>query len=128
MKDIEGIADIKTFVDDFYSLVRKDELLGPIFESKLGGHWDSHLDKMYNFWNTILLSNGSYKGSPYQKHEALPVAKKHFGRWLELFEKVVRSRFIGKQTDEAIQRAKVIGWTFWSKIDQYQSGHDKKSS
>lgn len=126
MKDIEGIKDIKLFVNNFYDLVKEDELLGPIFESRIGGHWDIHLEKMYNFWNTILFSNGSYKGSPYQKHEVLPVSKVHFDRWLELFENVVRSNFEGKQADETIQRAKIIGWTFWSKIDQYQSANDKK--
>lgn len=128
MKDIEGIEDIKLFVDEFYQKVQKDELLGPVFDSKIGGHWDAHLEKMYDFWNTILFSNGSYKGSPYQKHEALPVGKEHFDRWLELFEQVLRSNFEGKQTDNTIQRAKIIGWTFWSKMDQYQSAHGKNSS
>ncbi len=127
MKDIEGIEDIKVFVNAFYDLVRQDDLLGPIFEKKLGGHWDHHLEKMYNFWNTILFSKGSYKGSPYQKHEALPVRQEHFDRWLELFEKVLNQNFEGKQTEEAIQRAKIIGWTFWSKIAQYQSANGEKS-
>lgn len=129
MKDIEGIEDIKIFVDEFYKKVQKDDLLGPVFESRLGGHWDGHLEKMYDFWNTILFSNGSYKGSPYQKHEPLPVVKDHFDRWLELFEGVLRERFEGKQTDDTIQRAKIIGWTFWSKMEQYQlaHGHQKNS-
>lgn len=127
MKDIENLEDIKVFVDAFYEQVKLDVLLGPVFESKISNHWDVHLERMYDFWNTILFSKGSYKGSPYQKHETLPVSKTHFDRWLELFELVVRSRFEGKQTNEAIQRAKVIGWTFWSKIDQYQTAHDQKN-
>ena len=128
MKDIEGIKEIKLFVDAFYDKVRKDDLLGPVFEAKLAGHWDAHLARMYDFWNTILFSQGSYKGSPYQKHETLPVKKDHFDRWLKLFEEVLRSNFEGKQTDETIQRAKVIGWTFWSKIDQYQLANGKEVS
>lgn len=128
MKDIENISDIKVFVDAFYQKVQQDDSLGPVFESRLAGHWADHLEKMYDFWNTILFSKGSYKGSPYQKHEALPVGKNHFDRWLELFEDVLRSKFEGKQTDEAIQRAKVIGWTFWSKMAQYQSAHDQENN
>jgi hemoglobin len=127
MKDIEGIDEIKIFVDDFYSEVRKDDLLGPVFESKLAGRWDAHMEKMYDFWNTILFSNGSYKGSPYQKHEPLPVVREHFARWMELFEKVLRAKFEGKQTDETIKRAQVIGWTFWSKMAQYQEAHGSKN-
>lgn len=120
MKDISGIEDIKTFVDVFYQKVRKDDLLGPVFKARIGDRWDEHLERMYDFWNTILFSKGSYKGSPYQKHESLPVKKLHFDRWLTLFESVLRERFEGKQTEETIQRAKIIGWTFWSKMEQYQ--------
>lgn len=120
MKDIAGIEDIKIFVDLFYQKIRKDDLLGPVFEARIGNRWDEHLEKMYNFWNTILFSEGSYKGSPYQKHEQLPVNKQHFDQWLMLFERVLREKFEGKQTEETIQRAKIIGWTFWSKMEQYQ--------
>lgn len=128
MKDIEGKEDIITFVDDFYGEVRKDELLAPIFESKIGEDWDVHLEKMYDFWNTILFSKGGYKSSPFQKHEALPVSRKHFERWLELFETVLKRKFAGVQTEETIKRAQVIGWTFWSKIAHYQSANGSQTN
>ncbi len=31
MKDITGLEDIQLFVDEFYSKVREDDAIGPIF-------------------------------------------------------------------------------------------------
>lgn len=116
MKDLEGKKDIIVLVDEFYTKVRRDDLLGPIFNEKLGNHWEQHLAKMYDFWDTILFSKGGYKGSPFEKHQSLPVEKVHFERWLALFEETMHEHFEGTVSAEAIQRATTIGWTFWSKI------------
>lgn len=121
MKDIGSKEDIVKVVDSFYTKVQSDELLGPIFLERLGGHWDAHLEKMYDFWNTILFSNGSYKGSPFEKHVKLAVNKEHFDRWLYLFEETIGELFEGKVASDALQRAKVIGWTFWSKIEHLRA-------
>lgn len=121
MKDIGSKEDIVKVVDSFYTKVQSDELLGPIFLERLGEHWDAHLEKMYDFWNTILFSNGSYKGSPFEKHVKLAVNKEHFDRWLYLFEETIGELFEGKVASDALQRAKVIGWTFWSKIEHLRA-------
>jgi hemoglobin len=116
MKDLLTAEDIKTMVNSFYDKVNKDELLSPVFNDHAHVNWEQHLPKMYDFWDTILFSRGHYKGGPFEKHIGLPVEKKHFDRWLALFEENLRSQFAGPNTDEAVQRAKVIGITFWSKI------------
>jgi len=46
MKDIEDIADIKLFVNEFYIKVREDELLGIVFSAVIAGDWQPHLDRM----------------------------------------------------------------------------------
>jgi hemoglobin len=38
---------------------------------------------MYRFWQTILLEEHTYSGSP--PHKQLPIAKEHFDRWMEIF-------------------------------------------
>ena len=78
--DLTTEADIKFMVDSFYDKVNQDDLLEPVFNDVAKINWDHHLPRMYNFWNTILFSRGDYKGSPYQKHEVLPVFKDHFDR------------------------------------------------
>ena len=116
MKALETEADIKFMVDTFYEKVNADELLSPVFNEHAKIDWDHHLPKMYNFWNTILFSRGDYKGSPYEKHELLPVQKEHFDRWLQLFNANMNEHFEGENAQEAMKRAQVIGITFWSKM------------
>ena len=118
MKTLDNFDDIKVLVDSFYDKVNLDDLLSPVFNEHAKIDWDKHLPRMYNFWNTILLNEGDYKGSPFQKHESLPVNREHFDRWLLLFNQTVDALFEGENASEAKKRANVIGITFWSKIAQ----------
>ena len=49
------LDDIKILVDTFYDKARQDTLLGPIFEGVIEDRWPEHLEKMYRFWQTVLL-------------------------------------------------------------------------
>lgn len=115
--DITTIDEIKIMVDTFYTEVRKDALIGPVFNEKIGDRWPAHLSKMYTFWETILLGNHTYFGSPFPPHAQLPVEKKHFNRWLMLFERTVDSLFRGAKADEAKWRAGKMAEMFQYKID-----------
>jgi hemoglobin len=77
-------AVIRSLVHVFYAKVRKDNLLGPIFESRVES-WDHHLKRMCAFWSSVALMSGGYHGQPMEKHLPLPVDSRHFDRWLELF-------------------------------------------
>ena len=117
IKDIETIEDIKLLVNTFYGRVQKDELIGPIFNEKLEGKWIHHLEKMYSFWQTILLEEYTYKGKPFPPHAHLPVGDFHFERWKEVFNKTVDELFKGKVADEAKWRAERMAAVFLSKIE-----------
>ena len=104
--DITTLDDIKLLVNSFYSTVQKDEFIGPIFNEKIGDRWPEHLEKMYRFWQTILLEVHSYSGSPFPPHKHLPVDKEHFDRWMSIFITTVDSLFTGAIADEAKLRAK----------------------
>ncbi len=123
-RDIETIEDIRILVNHFYDRVRQDELLGPVFEGRIKNNWSKHLETMYRFWETILLGNYSYKGSPFTKHADLPVDKMHFDRWLELFYATIEEHFKGEKADEAKWRAQQMGGMFLYKIEYMrQTGH-----
>ena len=124
-KDITNIEDIKLMVDTFYSNVRKDELIGHIFEEKIGDRWPEHLEKMYRFWQTILLEEHTYSGSPFPPHKQLPVEKDHFNRWMEIFTKTVDSLFTGKNADEAKLRGKMMAETFHHKIEYFRNAENE---
>ena len=120
-KDISNLDDIKLLVDTFYSEVQKDELIGVIFNEKIGNRWPEHLEKMYQFWETILLEVHTYTGSPFPPHKELPVAKAHFDRWMEIFTKTTDSLFVGLVADEAKLRAEKMAEMFNYKIEYFRN-------
>lgn len=78
---------IRTLVHSFYERVREDDMLGPVFEAHLAGRWDAHLAKMCDFWSSVLLATGRFRGNPVAAHRAIPgISPEHFDRWIELFE------------------------------------------
>lgn len=119
-KDISNIEDIQLMVNTFYSKVQQDELIGAIFNEKIGNRWPEHLEKMYRFWQTILLEEHTYSGSPFPPHRQLPVEKKHFTRWMEIFSETVDSLFAGPLAEEAKLRAKNMAEMFNYKIEYFR--------
>ena len=117
MKDIEDLEDIKTFVDAFYAKIRADELLAPVFALKIASsEWDKHLQRMYNFWNTVLFFQRSYKGNPFSKHTQLPIEYQHFTQWILLFETTIDEHFKGDKANEVKSRANKMASMFLSKL------------
>lgn len=122
MRDIETIEDIKKLVNEFYGKVRKDEMLGPVFEDKIGDNWDQHLDKMYRFWQTVLLDEErTYFGNPFMKHAPLPIYKEHFHQWLSYWKETLFANFEGPLTDEALWRAEKMAYVFQVKLNTIRS-------
>lgn len=117
MREIQNIEDIKLMVDSFYAKVREDDLIGPIFDEKIQDRWPEHLEKMYTFWETVLLRKHTYFGSPFPPHAKLPVDKEHFERWLELFMKNLDEHFTGEKAEEAYWRAEKMANMFNYKIN-----------
>ena len=48
-KKIATVEDVRLMVDTFYGEVRKDALLGPIFNQVIQDRWPEHLEKMSAF-------------------------------------------------------------------------------
>lgn len=119
MKQITNRADIELMVDSFYSAVREDTLIGPIFNRIIKDKWPEHLETMYKFWQTVLLHEHAYKGSPFYPHRKLPLQQQHFERWLHHFSTTIDTNFEGKLADEAKWRAQKMAQMFMHKL---QSG------
>lgn len=77
-------AEISHLVDSFYAKVRADDEIGPLFNQQVE-NWDAHLALLKDFWSTVLLASGRYKGNPLVAHFRLPIEERFFGRWLALF-------------------------------------------
>jgi len=118
--DILNIDDVKLLVDNFYAKVRDNELLSPIFNEVIKDNWQAHLEKMYGFWQTLLLDVQAYSGSPFLKHAKLPIAKEHFDTWIGLFNQTVDEHFTGEKATEAKWRAARMSEMFQYKLDYYK--------
>jgi len=112
-QDILTRRDLTILVDSFYEKVKSDSLLGPVFSYV---NWAKHLPVMYNFWCSMLLGEGSYKGSPLQRHLHLPIGREHFDQWLRLFKETVDEKFFGAKADETKLRAEAIAGVFQHKM------------
>lgn len=100
--------EISELVDRFYAKVRLDPEIGPIFNETVAD-WDVHLRLLKDFWSTVLLGTGRYKGSPPVAHFNLPIGDKHFERWLALFEETAGEVMRPLHAELVSERAHHIG-------------------
>jgi hemoglobin len=83
-------AMIHDVVHTFYGKIRTDPALGHIFNRLIGDNWDTHLARMCDFWSSVLLMTGRFKGAPMIVHARIPeIRPTHFARWLHLFRQTV---------------------------------------
>jgi len=96
--------DIRRVVRAFYAEVQKDDLLAPVFATRIGTEeWDPHMEHIIDFWSSIFLKTGRFNGNPMRKHLGLEnITPAHFTRWLGLFE-TVSNRMIEAVQAQAMQ-------------------------
>ncbi|MBS0248356.1 MAG: group III truncated hemoglobin [Proteobacteria bacterium] len=84
---------IRRLVDEFYARVRDDAALGPVFANAIKD-WEPHLATMRDFWSSVMLTSGRYKGNPVIKHRQVEgISYEMFERWLALFDETARALF-----------------------------------
>ena len=126
-------AIIRSLVQGFYAKVREDPKLGPIFNRVIGEDWDQHLAKMCDFWSSVMLLTGTYKGNPMVAHMRLKMVRpEHFERWLALFREAatelcdpeVAALFVGKA--ENIARSLQLGMFYQPQPDRRKSMEESR--
>lgn len=96
-------------VHTFYARVRAHPVLGPIFNAAVAD-WDEHLAKLCDFWSSVLLMTGRFKGSPMAAHAQRPaIAAGHFPIWLELFERTAREVCPPAAAELFVEKSRIIG-------------------
>lgn len=118
--DILVRGDVVLLIDTFYNHVRKDPVIGHIFNEVVDIDWDAHMPTMYSFWCSLLLGEASYAGNPMVKHVALskktPMTSVEFTQWLTLFNATLNALFEGPTATMAKERAATIGELMQVKI------------
>ena len=107
-------SEVTALVHTFYARVRKDEVLGPIFEAHVTD-WDRHLARLADFWSAILRRTGRFTGAPMPKHAALPnLSSALFERWLTLFRENAAARPNQAMAVQACAMAERIAQSLWT--------------
>ncbi|MBP1886061.1 DUF1971 domain-containing protein [Sinorhizobium mexicanum] len=77
--------EIPKILARFYERVRADAELGPVFA--IVADWDEHLGRLSEFWSSVMLTTGRYKGNPVSMHmiHAERIRPEMFDRWLALW-------------------------------------------
>lgn len=101
---------LRLLVDAFYAKVRKDKLIGPVFNGAISD-WPGHLERLEAFWSSVMLTSGRYKGRPLPAHlkHAGSIRSESFERWLALWRETTGELF-SQQCAAALQdKAERIG-------------------
>jgi hemoglobin len=121
MPDIQSRTDIQTLVTQFYDKLAQSDKVKHIFFDRLGdGDWIPHLQRIVDFWETVLLGATTYTGQSFAPHASMNLEQTHFDEWLHLFNTTVDELFEGPVATDAKKRAHTMAVLFMSKINYYR--------
>ena len=98
---------IAMLVERFYGKARKDPVIGPVFNAAVAD-WDEHLAKLADFWSSVMLTTGRYKGNPMAAHVKHPIEPAFFDRWLALWRETAAELFAPPIADRFRDKAERI--------------------
>lgn len=126
MHDITNLDDLIALVNTFYDRVRRDELIGPIFNTVIGENWDRHLPLMYSFWNSVIFGAEGYRGQAVGKHiqidRQIRLLPEHYNRWISLWRDTVDALFEGEKATLAKERAQTMLQLIQFKVENARIG------
>ena len=133
MNTIKSRKDIHQLVSTFYSKIRKDDLLGPIFNAHIESDmWPEHINQLTDFWETNLFGMPKFKGNPTKKHIKVDeksdhtISQLHFGKWLQLWVETVNALFVGANAEKAIYMARKMATGQFISMWQHRPDHKKQ--
>ena len=96
-------TQLPALLNRFYGRVRQDADLGPVFNDAVE-NWPHHMERLSEFWSSVMLTTGRYKGNPMMKHlvHAERITPEMFKRWLALWEQTTGEMF-APETAAAMQ-------------------------
>ncbi|MBD0778401.1 group III truncated hemoglobin [Maribacter sp. ANRC-HE7] len=124
-KDIKNREDVSLLINTFYKKIRKDEILGPIFNNIISD-WDAHLELLTDFWETQLFLKRKYYGNPVTAHQEVDdktnhtISSEHFGFWLNLWFETLDELFEGETAWVAKNRAQKMSTMLFMQMYQHR--------
>lgn len=111
MNDIKDRKDVKSLVEAFYAKVRKNDEIGHFFNETISD-WESHLEKLTDFWESNLFFKSTFKGNPKAAHIQVDkafdetISNYHFGIWMNLWFETIDELFKGELANRAKTNAR----------------------
>lgn len=128
--DVSNREDVAKIVREFYIKVRKDELLGPIF-NRIITDWEPHLEHITDFWQMTLFGGKMYSGNPITAHQEVDdkmentVEAFHFGTWIELWFLTINDLYEGENAEILKRRARKMQTGLLVAIYQHRAENAK---
>jgi len=121
LPDLADRSDIVRLVDGFYERIRSDRKLAPVFDTIAQVDWETHLPKMYDFWDTVMFRSGTFRGDPIGAHKKLgpltDMSMATFNHWLDLFRATVAELFFGEKAEHIVRCAEDMANVLFSKVN-----------
>jgi len=106
---------IHQVVHAFYGRIRQDPALSPIFNRVIAADaWPANLQKMCDFWSSVMLMSGRFHGAPMPAHLRIQgqdgegLNGRHFARWLHLFSETVAELCPPEAAAVFVQKSQMI--------------------
>lgn len=115
-------ARISALVDAFYTKVRLDPERGPTFNA-IDEDWPEHLALLKDFWSTVLLTTGHYKGDPMMRHIQPGLDPQYFKRWLVLFADTANKTFPAETASYIVEKSHRIARNFQDATAYFRATH-----
>ncbi len=112
--DVCNRNDLSLLLDAFYTKIRANEEIGHFFNESIQD-WDSHLEKLTDFWENNLFAVRKYYGNPIKVHVEVDENFNHtinpnvFGLWLNLWFETLEELFEGGNVEILKRRARKMG-------------------
>jgi len=125
-RDIENREDVALLVRSFYKKIRKDDVLGPIFNAIIVD-WEGHFELLTDFWETQLFLKRKYRGNPITAHQEADkkmdhtITSEHFGLWLNLWFETLDALFEGERAWIAKNRAQKMSTMLFLEIYRHRN-------
>lgn len=105
-----SVAQYRQLVEAFYERVRQDEVIGPIFNDAISD-WPHHLDKLADFWHSVMHGSGRYQGGLMMRHfmHRDRIRPEHFERWLALWQTTTAEKMPPEMAEMLQARAARVG-------------------
>ena len=125
-KEITSRVEVQLLVETFYEKIRKDEVLGPIFNGIITD-WKSHLILLTDFWEAQLFLKRKYHGNPVTAHQEVDdktnhsITPEHFGLWLNHWFATIDELFDGEIAWIAKNRAQKMSTMLFMQMYQHRN-------